>query len=64
MNGYNDYKGGVIRMKEKKTEVITIRIPQKTKEAIVTEAEKRDWSPSKMAEKILTAWAEETANSK
>ena len=61
-NGYNDYKGGMIAVKEKKTEVITIRIPQKTKETIVLEAEKRDWSPSKMAEKVLSAWADEIIN--
>ncbi len=45
-------------MKEKKTEVITIRIPLHTRTAIEREAERREWTPSKMAEKILTAWAE------
>ena len=60
--GYNDYKGGMTIMNDKKTEVMTIRIPQKTKDAIVSEAEKRDWSPSKMAEKVLSAWAEEISN--
>ena len=45
-------------MKEKKTEVITIRIPARTKAAIEREAERREWTPSKMAEKILTSWAE------
>ncbi|MBQ9045333.1 MAG: hypothetical protein IJ112_05245 [Oscillospiraceae bacterium] len=45
-------------MKEKKTEVITVRIPPRTKAAIEREAKKRDWSPSKMAEKILSAWAQ------
>ena len=45
-------------MKDKKTEVITVRLPPKTKAAIIKEAEKRDWSPSKVAEKILTAWAQ------
>ena len=49
-------------MNDKKTEVMTIRIPQKTKEVIVAEAEKREWSPSKMAEKVLTAWAEEMSS--
>ena len=53
-----------MRMKEKKTEVMTIRIPERTKKAIVSEAEKREWSPSKMAEKILTAWAEELSAKK
>lgn len=47
-------------MKEKKTEVMTIRVPLKTKQGIEKEAEKRDWSSSKLAEKILTAWLEET----
>ena len=60
--GYNDYKGGLIQMKDKKTEVMTIRIPKKTKEEIVAEAEKREWSPSKMAEKVLTSWAEEVTS--
>lgn len=46
-------------MKEKKTEVITVRIPPKTRTAIEKEAEKREWTPSKMAEKILTTWAEQ-----
>ncbi len=45
-------------MNDKKTAVMTIRIPQRTKEMIVAEAEKREWSPSKMAEKVLTTWAE------
>ena len=46
-------------MKDKKTEVMTIRLTQATKAAIVKEAEKREWAPSKMAEKILTTWAEQ-----
>lgn len=45
-------------MKEKKTEVITIRIPPKTKAAIEEEAKRREWTPSKMAEKILSTWVE------
>ena len=45
-------------MKEKKTAVITIRIPPHTRATIEKEAEKRDWTPSKMAEKILSAWAD------
>ena len=45
-------------MKEKKTEVLTIRIPASTKDAIQREAEKREWSISKMAEKILSVWAQ------
>ena len=45
-------------MKEKKTEVITIRIPPKTKSVIDREAKKREWTASKMAEKVLSTWAE------
>ena len=48
-------------MKEKKTEVITVRIPPKTKEALEKEAAKREWTTSKMAEKVLSAWAEKQA---
>ena len=46
-------------MKEKKTEVITVRIPPKTKAALEQEAQRREWTVSKMAEKVLTQWAEE-----
>lgn len=46
-------------MKEKKTEVITVRIPPKTKAALEKEARDREWTTSKMAEKILSAWAEQ-----
>ena len=46
-------------MSEKKTAVITVRIPPSTRDAIAREAEKNDWSASKMAEKILTAWAKQ-----
>ena len=45
-------------MKEKKTEVITGRIPPSTKAAIEDEAQKREWTTSKMVDKILTLWAE------
>ena len=45
-------------MKEKKTAVITVRMPPTTKDIIEKEAEKREWTPSKMAEKILSTWAE------
>ncbi len=47
--------------REKKTEVLTIRITTETKAAITREAEKREWSTSKMADKILSAWAEESS---
>lgn len=46
-------------MKEKKTEVITVRIPPKTKTALEKEARDREWTTSKVAEKILSAWAEQ-----
>ena len=45
-------------MKEKKTEVITVRVPPKTRAAIDREAQKREWTTSKMVEKILSSWAE------
>lgn len=50
-------------MKEKKTEVMTIRVTATTKQAIETEAARRDWSASKMADKILTAWVEQQHDS-
>ena len=53
-----------MHMQEKKTEVMTIRVPPRTKERIEREAEKREWSPSKMAEKILTTWADRQENEK
>lgn len=46
-------------MKEKKTEVMTIRVSSSTKQAIEEAATRREWSPSKMADKILTAWVEQ-----
>ena len=45
-------------MREKKTEVITVRIPPKTKAVLEKEAQEREWTTSKMAEKILSSWAE------
>lgn len=54
---------GGLHMKEKKTSVITVRIPPSTKEAIDAEAERREWTPSKMAEKILTEWAKRDESS-
>ena len=50
-------------MKEKKTEVITVRIPPRTKAALEAEAQRREWTTSKMAEKILTSWAEQQGSS-
>lgn len=50
-------------MKEKKTEVMTIRVSATTKQAIEAEAARREWSPSKMADKILTAWVEQQHDS-
>ncbi len=45
-------------MQSKKTEVLTIRITPETMAALQSEAEKREWSKSKMAEKIISNWAE------
>lgn len=50
-------------MKEKKTAVMTIRVASSTKEAIEKEAARREWSPSKMADKILTTWVEQQHDS-
>lgn len=49
-------------MKEKKTEVITIRTTSRTRKALEKAAEEREWTTSKMAEKILSAWAEQEEN--
>ena len=46
-------------MREKKSEVMTIRITPGTRLAIENEARKREWTPSKMAEKILSSWAQQ-----
>lgn len=43
---------------EKKSAVLTVRLPASTKEIIEEEAAKREWTPSKLAEKILTTWTE------
>ena len=51
-------------MREKKTEVLTIRVTAKTKQTILQEAKKREWTASKMAEKILTSWAESNSEEK
>lgn len=45
-------------MQSKKTEVLTIRITPETMGVIQREADKREWSKSKMAEKIISTWAE------
>ena len=50
-----------MKEKEKKVAVMTIRMTPGTKQAIEREAERHDWTPSKMAEKILSAWAEQQA---
>ena len=53
------YTKELMPMREKKTEVMTIRVTSKTKSTIEREAEKREWTPSKMAEKVLSTWAEQ-----
>lgn len=45
-------------MQSKKTKVLTIRVTPETMNAIQREADKREWSKSKMAEKIISTWAE------
>ncbi len=44
---------------DKKTEVITIRTSRKTKTALEMEAKEKEWTISKLAEKILSEWAKE-----
>ena len=56
------YTGGDCANEGEKTEVLTIRIAKSTKMIVAQEAEKREWSTSKTAEKILTAWAQEQVN--
>ena len=51
-------------MKEKKTAVITVRIPPSTKAVIDAETERKEWTTSKMAEKILTEWAKAKESAK
>lgn len=47
-------------MNEKKTAVITIRTSQTTREKLEREALQRGWTISTLAERILTAYTEET----
>ncbi len=51
-----------MKEKAKKTAVMTIRMTAETKCAIDREAERREWTPSKMAEKILSMWAAQQAD--
>lgn len=53
------YTKELMPVREKKTEVMTIRVTSKAKSTIEREAEKREWTPSKMAEKVLSTWAEQ-----
>ena len=46
-------------MKEKKSAVLTIRLSETTKRKLEDEAEERGWSPSKLAEKILSEYIDE-----
>lgn len=46
-------------MKDKKTEFITLRTTEYTKKKLEEEAQKRGWSLSQLAEKILSAYAED-----
>lgn len=47
-------------MSEKRTEQIAVRITAETKEILTKEAQKLDWSVSKLAEKILSTWTKES----
>ena len=49
-------------VKEKKTEVLTVRITSTTKRTLAQAAERHEWTLSKMAEKILSTWAEQHAD--
>ena len=44
---------------EKKTEVITIRISKDTKNKLQDAADQREWTISKLAEKLLSTWVNE-----
>ena len=45
-------------MKEKKTEVITMRTTPTVKQRLAEEAEKRGWSISQLAERIVATYTE------
>lgn len=45
-------------MPEKRTEQIAVRITPDTKRILQTEAQKLDWTVSKLAERILREWTE------
>lgn len=47
-------------MADKRTEQIAIRITSETKEILRREAQKYDWTISKLAERILRKWTEGT----
>lgn len=44
--------------KEKRTAVMTIRITPSVKAKIDEEAELKEWTPSYVAERIISMWAE------
>lgn len=43
-------------MSEKRTEQIAVRITPETKKSLAEEAEKLEWTVSKLAERILSDW--------
>lgn len=45
-------------MAEKRTEQIAVRITPETKKILQNEAERLDWTISKLAERILREWTE------
>lgn len=52
-------KQGVRQMKEKKTEVITLRTTETVKKKLTEEAEIRGWTVSQLAEKILAVYTDQ-----
>ena len=48
--------------KEKRTAQIAVRITPETKEILAQEAEKLDWTVSKLAERILSEWTKNKHN--
>lgn len=44
-------------MKEKRTDQLNIRVSPELTKILTEEAEKLDWSKTKLAEKILSDWA-------
>lgn len=54
----------VIKMSEKRTAQIAVRITPETKKILQQEADKLDWTVSKLAERILREWTTEAKERK